>query len=216
LPDTHNLLSHPSPLFKQQAIARIEELEAVEPLPPNLLNLKGISLMRLSKVDAALACFDEALVLDPDNEKAFSNRKGAWMLKSNFAAEEGNVNFRKGDYNLAMENYEKVSFDICGDDCKFQTLNNIGAIHMKRGQVELALASFAQALEMKPMSVETLHNSATALKILGPARCAESLEMFDRSPRSARRILLRPLRENGGLEHDEPLPRSPAMRGTSH
>ena len=60
-----------------------------------------------------------------------------------------------------------ASFHIANDELKFQVRNNVGAIHMQMGDVKSALAAFEQALEVKPLHVDTIHNKATALKGVG-------------------------------------------------
>ena len=131
----------------------------------------------LPSVDEATALFEGVLALDPSNGEAAANRKGSVMLKGNMNADLANKLFREGKIDHALATYNAIDLSVANDDLRFQVKNNVGAIHMQRGQVSEALAAFDAALEVKPLSVDTIHNKATALK--GVGKLSEALEAFD-------------------------------------
>jgi len=161
-----------------QCIKRIEEMEVTDPnLDPQLVNLKGVCKMRTAKVIEALELFDKVLKADPGNGEAVANRKGAIMLKANLDADAANKEFRAGDYMGALKTYESVDLTVASAELKFQVKNNMGAIYMQLKRVPEALKEFDAALEVQPLSVDTIHNKATALK--GVGRMEEAMAAFD-------------------------------------
>ena len=132
--------------------------------------------MRLTLPTSAIATFTTVLSLDPSNTEALANLSAAQMLSGSLLSDEANRQFRTGDLTGALSTYGQISHVTCGLECSFQVHNNVGALHMQRGDPESAHASFELALKLKPLAVDTVHNLGTALKSLH--RYKEALDAF--------------------------------------
>ena len=67
--------------------------------------------------------------------EAAANRKGSVMLKGNMNADLANKLVREGKIDHALATYNSIDLSVANDDLRFQVKNNVGAIHMQRGQV---------------------------------------------------------------------------------
>jgi tetratricopeptide (TPR) repeat protein len=123
--------------------------------------------MRNGDPNGAIALFDLALAAEPENGEAVANKKSAIMLKANLDSDSANKLFREGKHDEALAMYQGVDVVIAGEECAFQVKNNMGAIYMHKKNVGEALKCFDAALEYRPLSVDTIHNKAMALKGIG-------------------------------------------------
>jgi len=133
--------------------------------------------MRIANPAAALLLFAKALELEPANGEAQANMKSATMLKCNLDADNANKLFRAGKHDDALLCYQSIDASQSGDECAFQIANNMGAIYMQKQNVLRALECFDKALALRPLSVDTIHNKAMALK--GSNQLVEALAAFD-------------------------------------
>jgi tetratricopeptide (TPR) repeat protein len=121
--------------------------------------------------------FEKALEADPANGEAKANRESALMLKANLDSDTANQQFRAGKHDEALATYQGIDLSVAGDECRFQIKNNMGAIYMQKQNVNDALVCFDAALAIRPLSVDTIHNKAMALK--GVGRHSDALAAFD-------------------------------------
>ena len=109
---------------RTQAIARIEELES-DGLPADLMNLKGVCLMRTANPEAAIVMFDKALAADPSNTEAVANKKSANMLSASLKADAANAHFRSNDHASALSAYMSIDLSTASPECAFQVNNKV-------------------------------------------------------------------------------------------
>jgi tetratricopeptide (TPR) repeat protein len=131
-------------------IAQTIELQG--PLPDSCINL-GIVLARMKQHDPAMACYRQALALDPQSARA--------------AIALGRVLAETGRPSDAIEVFHRATPD---PEAHFE----IGRLLWIRGDAAGALESFEQAIAVDGKFAEAWHNAAVALKALGlTGRAAE-------------------------------------------
>ena len=129
----------------------------------------------LANFDAAIACFNEVLDWEPNNEMAYCNRGAAYAGKGNFdraiqdftqaielkpdSAEtyndRGIAYDMKGDVDRAIEDFNKA-IELKSDSA--ETYNNRGNIYLKKGDFDRAIQDYTQAIELKPDLSEAYSN----------------------------------------------------------
>jgi arylsulfatase A-like enzyme/Tfp pilus assembly protein PilF len=124
------------------------ERRAVElnPLLPEPSNHLGVLLARRGKLDEALARFEAATLLDPNNAKAWSNRANA--LRGLGRLEEAALAYRRAA-ELSPRDPDP--------------LNGLGVLAVQAGRTEEAAALFRRALSLAPSFSEARLNLAVAL-----------------------------------------------------
>jgi tetratricopeptide (TPR) repeat protein len=123
---------------------------------------QGLALMKLGRLDNALAKYDEALAVRPDYAAALNNR--------------GNVLLDLNRFAEALVSYERA---LALQPGFAEALNNrgIALLHLKRpGE---ALASFEAALAAGSTHPEVFNNRGNALRNL--ARPADALASYDQA-----------------------------------
>ena len=128
----------------------------------NAVLLLGIVRSHRNQLDAALACFEQALSSQPASYDALFNR--ALTLQRLQRQEE------------ALQSYERVL--AIKPDC-IESLNNRGNALQQLGRPIEAIASYDRALALAPQYADALNNRGNTLKKL--RRYGEALECFDRA-----------------------------------
>jgi protein O-GlcNAc transferase len=161
----------------------------------------GNALLDRKRAAAALACYQRALVVKPDNAEALY-RCGNSLLAMNRAADavasydralELRPDYADALYNrgLALQALKRlpeavVSYDrvleLKPDDA--EAFNNRGNTFLELKRPEQALLSYDRALAIKPDYLQALHNRSLALLDLKrPAEAVASLErLFELAP----------------------------------
>lgn len=123
----------------KEAIDLANKLLVIQPDNPEILNYKGASHGRLTQLDEALECFEQA--------KKFSVEKSA--INNNI----GSVWREKGNYALALEFYKAALEE---KPLYFDAQKNLGATYHKMDKNNEALVEFKKALLIKQDDVEIL------------------------------------------------------------
>lgn len=100
-----------------------------------VINEQGARLMEAGQVEQALPFFDEAIALKPDSIKAYQNLFLAY------------VNLQRLDDALAAMNALAAMRPV-----NEEIQENIGSVHLMRGDLDAAEAAFTRALELDPKS----------------------------------------------------------------
>ena len=116
----------------------------------------------LGRKEEALASYDKALEINPDNGKAYCNR--------------GNILFALGKKEKALASYDKA-LEINPND--YATCFNWGNVLNDLGRKEEALANYDKALEINPNDYATYFNRGNVLDDLG--RKEEALASYDKA-----------------------------------
>ena len=106
----------------------------------------GILLRRKGQLDEAIAHFQKALEIQPDNARVHNNLGNA--LLQNGQLDEAIAHFQKA---LEIQPNLAVVHD------------NLGAVFLKKGQIDEAIARFRRALDIQPGLVEAHYNLGLAL-----------------------------------------------------
>ena len=106
----------------------------------------GWACLDKGKYDDAIADFDKAIALDPNDAAAYGNR--------------GNAYYSKGEVDRAIADYTKA---IALDPKLVQARYNRGIAYRKKGDKEQAIADFRKALEIDPSD----QDAKNSLKQLG-------------------------------------------------
>jgi tetratricopeptide (TPR) repeat protein len=106
----------------------------------------GILLRRKGQLDEAIAHFQKALEIQPDNARVHNNLGNA--LLQNGQLDEAIAHFQKA---LEIQPNLAVVHD------------NLGAVFLKKGQIDEAIAQFRRALDIQPGLVEAHYNLGLAL-----------------------------------------------------
>jgi predicted O-linked N-acetylglucosamine transferase (SPINDLY family) len=128
---------------------------------------EGRQLQRTQRLDEALACFTQALALDPDHLEALGNR--------------GSVLGALQRYDEALRDYDRALTLVPNHA---MLLYNRGSALMLSGRPAEAVESFDQALALNPDAAEIWNNRGNALRELN--RALEAIASYDRA------IALRP------------------------
>jgi tetratricopeptide (TPR) repeat protein len=118
------------------------------PMVPVAYNNRALTYKSAGSFELALADYNKALEIKPDDTEAFSNR--------------GNIYLTTGRYDLALADLNRalaVKPDLP------VTLNSRGAVYFNQGRYDEALADFNRALELKPDYVEAYLNRGNALSV---------------------------------------------------
>ena len=134
---------------------------ALNPLLPELHNHMGVLLVRRGALGEALAHFEAAASLDPNNARAWNNRANALR------------GLRRPDE--ARQAYERAAALAPRDP---DPLNGLGTLAVESGRSDEAVALFRRALELAPQMGEARLNLAVALAQAGHG--AEAIAELDR------------------------------------
>jgi tetratricopeptide (TPR) repeat protein len=134
--------------------------------------------IRLGRLDEAIDKLDAMIAKNPNDGTLTLERKGIAGQLNLLRAEAANELFKSGELEAAMAAYTSINLEDCSDVAKFSICNNRGALYLQGGEAVLALGDFESALLVKPMSIDALHNRASALKVIG--RGAEALAGFEK------------------------------------
>lgn len=141
-------------LYRQGRLADVlqqgEALAHQHPQTPILFNILGAANAGLKRPEAALQCFERALLLSPGSAEAHNNLGNA--LKS----------LRRFDEALAS--YKKA-LAIQPDAPSIH--NNLGHAHNALGHRDDAIASYERAIKLKPGYVEAWYNLGSTLRAVG-------------------------------------------------
>jgi tetratricopeptide (TPR) repeat protein len=106
---------------------------------------RGLAKSDLGDVKGALADFDKALELDPDNAGAYGNR--------------GNTRSAMGDLQGALADFDHL---LKLDPQSAPTYNNRGVTRRAMGDLKSAVADYTQALELDPKYAAAYYNRGHA------------------------------------------------------
>jgi tetratricopeptide (TPR) repeat protein len=127
-----------------------------------LLSMRGDVLNELGRYDEAIATYDLALAIKPDDGEAWNSR--------------GNALFNLGRLDEAIVSFDKA-LEIKPD--KDEAWYNRGVALGDLGRLDEAISSYEQALEIKPDAHQAWNNRSIALGNLG--RFDESIASFDKT-----------------------------------
>src|SRR5947209_4757413 len=153
--------------FKADAMTRTGRTLEDPPVPlktRNEWNAEGLTHFRFKRYDEALAAFEQALRLDPNNAIAYSN-KGAALN-----------NLKR--YNEALAAAEQA---LRLDPNNAIAYNNKGPTHNNLKRYDEALAAYEQALRLDPNNAIAYNNKGDTLNNL--KRYDEALAAFEQALR---------------------------------
>jgi len=113
-------------------------------------NNMGLALAKKGDADGAIAQFNQALAIQPDDGEVHYNM--------------GVVLLAKGDVEDAIAQYERA-LEIAPDSAEFH--NNLGTALFAKGDVEDAIAQFQESLKIQPDHADARYNLGNALLRLG-------------------------------------------------
>jgi tetratricopeptide (TPR) repeat protein len=146
-------------LFKQgrlvEALNQGTDLSGRYPSDPTIHNILGVINARIGQTEAALVCYDRALVIKPDFAEVHNNR--------------GNVLNRLGQHEVAIACFRKA---VQTKPQYAEAHNNMGVALYDAGQVAEAVASYREALKVRPAYAEAHNNLGNALTDLGQSEAA--------------------------------------------
>ena len=172
------------------------ELLQIHPQSLIVINVLGIVLQRLGRLEEALQAFNKAIQLNPDYAEAYSNRgvalqelgrlkeavqafDKAIQLKTEFAeaySSRGVALQELGQLKEAVGSYDKA-IQIKPDYAEAYT--NRGAALKQLGQLTEAVVAHDRAIRLKPGYAEAHSNRGAALQELG--QLEEALQAFDKA-----------------------------------
>jgi tetratricopeptide (TPR) repeat protein len=186
-PDERNLLeqSYENLVLKSEysSYINLTQQERIQKIL-SAWNNRGIALYDLGRYEEAVASYDKAIEIKPDDEEAWNNRgialrnlgryeeavasyDKALEIKPDFETawnNRGNALRNLGRYEEAVASYDKA-IEIKPDD--EEAWNNRGNALMNLGRYEEAVASYNKAIEIKPDYQDAWDGRGNALKNLG-------------------------------------------------
>ncbi len=147
---------------QQKSVELLQQAVAADPALWRAWNAIGRTLDMEGKHDEARESYDRALALAPDSAVILNNRGVSNMMSGRYAAAEvdlrrafeldPNVDRSRANLRLALAwqgKYAEALTDVSRVEAPV-TLNNVGYIAMKRGDLGHAEAYFAQAMQLSP------------------------------------------------------------------
>ena len=143
----------------------IPQASGLAPASAGELNHRGITLAQQGRLDEAIADFQRAVQIEPDNAVAHGNLGLALTIQG-----------RLDEAIVCCRRYVELKPDAA------EGYSNLGRAWMAQGRIEEALACCRRALEIKPDLVQALLNLGVALQSQGqPAQavacCRRALEL---------------------------------------
>jgi tetratricopeptide (TPR) repeat protein len=129
----------------EKAIASLTAGTTVEGLAEAYFRLGWLYQVPIGNNDKAIANYDQALQLKPDNAGAYNNRGAAYG--------------RKGDYARAIADFNQA-LQLKPDYA--EAYNNRGIAYAGKGDYDRAIADFNQAIQLKPDLVLASYNRGLA------------------------------------------------------
>jgi stress-induced-phosphoprotein 1 len=145
----------------------------------------GLAYMFQRKYDDAISWFKKGLAVEPKNAdlkvhleeceklkasyKVRLNADGTPMSPAQNAKEEGNENFKKSQYELAIESYTQAIGCATGEDGNeflASVYNNRAACHSQLHHHKKVAEDTSKSLELQPNNVKALTRRALALEAL--------------------------------------------------
>jgi tetratricopeptide (TPR) repeat protein len=154
-----------TPEKRRDAILKIKECldESIDPDEQYSLSIKlGNILFADRRYENAIAAYDKALAIKPDEPDAWNNR--------------GNALYQIGRTEEAIASYDKA-LAIKPDD--HEAWNNRGNALLQIGRTEEAIAAYDKALAIKPDDHEAWNNRGVALLQIG--RTEEAIAAYDKA-----------------------------------
>jgi len=148
----------------------------------DLLN-KGVSLYNLGHTREAIACYDEAVRVDPQDAKLYNNR--------------GTAHRAEGQLDQALRDFDEA---IRLNPWYPPAYNNRGLVFHSLGEEEKALKDFDMAIQLSPWSPSTYNNRGLVYRAMGEYEkairdfdTAIQLNPHDPDPYNNRGLVLRTL-----------------------
>ena len=138
------------------AIARFTDAlnQTAEPVPAldqsTVHFYRGTAYYSKDDYDHAIADYDQAIQLQPDNAKAYNNRGLAYAYK--------------GDYDRAIADYDRA-IQLRPDHAK--AYNNRGLAYYDKGDYDRAIADYTQAIQVRPDDAGAYNNRGVAYAAKG-------------------------------------------------
>lgn len=181
-------------VFPKRGLKLLEKLERVYPSDPDVCFNKGVALLRLNRIEEAIASFQKTLRLDNNHKRARSGLKMAMSAMNMLSLYSNTTNDMKrtgkevdemgtvanearqnGFLELALKMGEIM---LKLDKEKFGALNDLGMTYALMRRYEKALVCYEGALEIKPDMSEALSNKAL-LKMM-THRLDEAFSLYER------------------------------------
>lgn len=167
-------------VLAQVASARAEFAGMGGPEPGRLSTCEAAALIKKGQFGDALRSLAEA-------KAAFGQSAGSDAELSSVSRLIGNVHWNRGEYDSALEHYERSLSESGGTNPLGEAMvfNNIGAVHMVRGDTQKALDFYSRGLELRERIGEkagmasSLNNIGIAHQNLGDL--PRALETFARA-----------------------------------
>jgi Flp pilus assembly protein TadD len=150
----------------------------------NALRVRGIALRQKGETDRAIADFDQAIKINPQDARFYNSRGIAWRMKNDldraiadhdtaiqldpkraiFYSERG-IDFRqKGELDRAIAEHTRA----IGIDPKLAfAYNNRGFAWRQKGDLDRAIADYDQAIKLNPKHFNALTNRASVWRAKG-------------------------------------------------
>ena len=145
---------------------------------------EGNALYYNGDYDGAIRLYDEALVLYPEYDDAYTNRGAAYAMKNDYDRaiadfdralsinpkdagtynNRGNAYAKKGDYDRALSDYD-CALGI--DSGLADVYNNRATVYCDEGDYDRAIADCNRALALNPQFAEAYNNRALAYRRMG-------------------------------------------------
>ena len=185
--EIQKLIERATQLFQQEkwdecipVLTEHISLEVDSQLKAEAFSMRGVAYNNKGDSDRAVADFNEAVQLNPNDARAFHVRGVAYYNKSNYdrAIEDFNEAIRlnlddvddtfsyrgaayckKGDYDRAIEDFNEA-IRLNPNDAR--ALNNRGFSFYNKGDYDRALENFDKAVRLNPDRAETFNNRGAA------------------------------------------------------
>ncbi len=146
------------------ALKEFLKVEAMGGDDPFLHNDFGLAYMGKGKIDLAITHFKKAIKLNPEYAPALNNLGTAYLAKK--------------EWDKAIEWFEVVTNDILYATPHFP-LSNMGYAYYHKGDYELSLKYYKEALDIEPKFVNALYGLGKTCKALG--KLDEAVKAFEKA-----------------------------------
>jgi len=142
------------------AYRMIRDAMLIDPKNTRAIEMKGVYLEYMGKLDEAISAFRETIELDSLAQNAYVNL--------------GTALEKKGEDSAAIDAFEKA---LELDSSDIVVLNNLGFLHSKQGRHVDAIKLFRDAIQIDPEISAPYVNLGNVLRLIG--RSNEAAEVYN-------------------------------------
>lgn len=154
-----------------EALKIYDTIISLEPGSVDAIYLKGVIIAEKNDLNQAMACFDQAIALAPENydmliqiygilnEKGYQSEGQSYLKRALESGTKKMTNFEKGQISFYLEDYEsaKTYLEKAKDEDSYEAVLFLGKTYETLGDVNYAISVYTSYLNSGAQSPEVLN-----------------------------------------------------------